>query len=164
MDGSTEQRKHMFFIEFANQCRILCEEIRGQQRNEHTQQKIRYGSQGRRTCALYQRKQYGGQVASELLCGVLNEILQRIRQYHQQAVQLSPKTLQRILNQEHVLGHKPQERLCLCGNAIADEGNKKGNEPQKQQDAEQRRNPAGNVPLFQISCQWAEHKAQQPAH
>lgn len=131
MDGCAEQGKHIFFIKAANKDRVFCEEIRGQQCNEHTQQKIRYGSQGRRTCALYQGKQYGGQIAPQLLCGVLNEILQRVRQYHQQTVQLCPKPIQCVLNQEHVLGHEPQERLCLCGDAVANEGNKKGNQPQK---------------------------------
>ena len=132
MDGCAEQRKDIFFIKAANEGCVFCEEIGGQQRNEHTQQKIRYGSQGRRTCALYQRKQYGGQIAPQLFGGILNEILQRVRQYHQQAVQLCPKTIQCILNQKHVLRHKPQERLCLCGDTVANEGNKKRNEPQKQ--------------------------------
>ena len=62
----------------------------------------------------------------------MNQILQRVRQYHQQTIQLCPKPIQCVLNQEHVLGHEPQERLRLCGNAIADQRNKKGDHPQKQ--------------------------------
>ena len=55
--------------------------------------------------------------------------LQRVRQ--KQTVQSGSKPIQCVLNQEHVLGHEPQERLCLCGDAVANEGNKKGNQPQK---------------------------------